>query len=57
MLQVAAPDKRRELLSHSLLKSYQTQASAQGATNDMTVGLLVPHVSSPCTLLTAVNVG
>lgn len=44
-LQVATPDKRRELLSHSLLKSYQTQASAQGATNDLTVGLLVPHVS------------
>lgn len=44
-LQVATADRRRELLSHSLLKSYQTQAAAQGA-GDLTVGLLVPHVSA-----------
>lgn len=43
--QVATADRRRELLSHSLLKSYQTQAAAQGA-GDLTVGLLVPHVSA-----------
>lgn len=42
--QIATADKRRELLSHSLLKSYQTQASAQGGSTDLTVGLLVPHV-------------
>jgi hypothetical protein len=43
--QIVKPEHRRELLSHSLLKSYQTQASAQGAGGELTVGLLVPHVS------------
>lgn len=42
--QVSTPDKRRDLLSHSLLKSYQTQASAHGSGTDLTVGLLVPQV-------------
>lgn len=46
--QIATADKRRELLSHSLLKSYQTQASAQGGGADLTVGLLVPHVRQGC---------
>lgn len=43
--QVSTPDARRDLLSHSLLKSYQTQASAHGSGTDLTVGLLVPQVS------------
>lgn len=30
-------------MSHSMLKSFQTAGSMQG--NDLTVGLLVPHVS------------
>jgi len=46
-LQVSNPQTRRELLSHSMLKSYQTQSAAQGSAqgSDLTVGLLVPHVS------------
>lgn len=47
-MQVPTKDKRYELLSHSLLKSYQTQASAHGSGTDLTVGLLVPHVSTFC---------
>lgn len=43
--QVASPDMRRELLSHSMLKSYQTQAPAGDGASELTVGLLVPHVS------------
>lgn len=52
-MQVDTPEMRRKLLSHSLLKSYQTRAAAQGGVPELTVGLLVPHVGAATNMIPA----